>query len=153
MDSVAIILLTVFLSSLIIVHRSWFSFTAGPLEFTHWMSWAGGLWIAFVTPIYYLLKHSRPKRIRALIRIHMFGNLGAFLLISVHFTYWVIFVSFIGTGMALFVAAFALVATGLLQRFAMLKSSRRYVGFIHISMTTAFYLILTVHILSHLMRL
>ena len=121
--------------------------------FTHWAAWIGGLWIAFVTPIYFVLKHRRPKRIRALIRIHMFGNLVAFLLISVHFTYWVIFVSFIGTGMALFVAVLTLVVTGLLQRFVMIQNSRRYIGFIHISMTTAFYLILIVHILSHIMRL
>jgi len=151
--SIIILLFTVFLSGIIIVDRFWFSFSVGPLLFTHWLVLIGGLWIAFVTPIYYVLKHRRPKRIKALIRIRMFGNLVAFLLISVHFTYWVIYVSFIGTGMALFVAVLTLAVTGLLQRFAMMRSSGRYIGFIHISMTTAFYLILIVHILSHMMHL
>ena len=151
--SIVILTLTVFLSILIIADRSWFGFFVGPLLFTHWLVLIGGLWIAFVTPIYYVLKHRRPNKFKTWVRIHMFGNLVAFMLISVHFTYWVIFVSFIGTGMALFVAVLTLVVTGLLQRFAILGSSRRYIRFIHISMTTAFYLILITHILSHMMRL
>ena len=151
--SIVILTITVFLSILIIADRSWFGFFVGPLLFTHWLVLIGGLWIAFVTPIYYVLKHRRPNKFKTWVRIHMFGNLVAFMLISVHFTYWVIFVSFIGTGMALFVAVLTLVVTGLLQRFAILGSSRRYIRFIHISMTTAFYLILITHILSHMMRL
>lgn len=130
--SLAIILFTIFLSGLIIVDRSSFSFSAGPLPFTHWLALIGGFWIAVVTPIYVVLVHRRPKRFKAWVRIHLFGNLVAFMLISVHFTYWVISVSFIGTGMALFVAALTLVVTGLLQRFTILQRMGRYVRFIHI---------------------
>jgi hypothetical protein len=83
----------------------------------------------------------------------MFGNLVAFMLISVHFTYWITSVAFIGTGFALFVATLTLVVTGLLQRFNIMQSSKRQIRFIHISMTTAFYLILIIHILSHMMHL
>jgi hypothetical protein len=117
------------------------------------MGLIGGFWIAVVTPVYVVLKRRRSMRIKAWVRMHMFGNLVAFMLISVHFTYWVISVSFIGTGMALFVATLTLVVTGLFYRFNMIQNSRRYTKFIHVSMTTAFYLILTIHILSHLMRL
>jgi hypothetical protein len=99
------------------------------------------------------LKHRRPKRIKAWVRIHMFGNLVAFMLISIHFTYWITNVSFIGTGFALFVATLTLVVTGLFYRFSINQSSKKYIRFIHISMTTAFYLILTIHILSHMIRL
>ena len=140
-------------SSLIIVDSSSFSFFAGSLLFTHWMSLIGGFWIAVVTPVYVVLKHRRSMRIKAWVRMHMFGNLVAFMLISVHFTYWIISVSFIGTGFALFVATLTLVVTGLLYRFNMIQNSRRYTKFIHVSMTTAFYLILTIHILSHIIRL
>ena len=117
------------------------------------MGLIGGFWIAVVTPVYVVLKHRRPTRIKAWVRMHMFGNLVAFMLISVHFTYWIISVSFIGTGFALFVATLTLVVTGLLQRFNIMQSSRRYIRFIHVSMTTAFYLILAIHILSHMIRL
>jgi hypothetical protein len=151
--ALVIILFTIGLSATVIVDRSSFSFFVGPLLFTHWMSLIGGFWIAVVTPVYYVFKHRRPERIKAWVRIHMFGNLFAFMLISVHFTYWVISVSFIGTGTALFVAVLTLVVTGLLQKFNMLQSSRRQIGFLHVSMTTAFYLILTIHILSHMIHL
>ena len=148
-----IIVLTIFLSALTIVDGSSFSFFVGPLLFTHWLSLTGGFWIAIVTPAFYILKNHRPERVKSWIRIHMFGNLVAFMLISVHFTYWIIRVSFMGTGLALFIAVFTLVMTGLLQRFNILQSSRRQIRFLHISMTTAFYLILATHILGHVMRL
>ena len=151
--ALVIILLTLCLSALVVVDRSSFGFFVGPLPFTHWMSLIGGFWVAVVTPVYYVFKHRRPERIKVWIRIHMYGNLVAFMLISVHFTYWIISVSFIGTGLALFVAVAALVLTGLLQRFNLLRSLRRQMRFLHVSMTTAFYLILVFHILSRMMRL
>ena len=151
--ALVIILFTICLSALTIVDRSSFSFSVGSLLFTHWMSLIGGFWIAVVTPVYVVLKHRRPTRIKTWVRMHMFGNLVAFMLISVHFTYWITSVAFIGTGFALFVATLTLVVTGLLQRFNIMQSSKRQIRFIHISMTTAFYLILIIHILSHMMRL
>src|SRR5665647_2240810 len=96
--ALVIILFTIFLSALIIVDRSSFSFSVGSDLFTHWVAWIGGFWIAIVTPIYIVLKHRRSLSIKAWVRMHMFGNLVAFTLISVHFWYWVTFVSFMGTG-------------------------------------------------------
>jgi hypothetical protein len=148
-----LILVTIYLSALTIVDKSSFSFLVGSLPFTHWMSLIGGFWIAFFTPAYYVLKHHRPKRVKAWVRIHVFGNLVAFMLISVHFTYWITIVSFIGTGTALFVAVLTLVGTGLLQRFNILQILGKHIRFIHVSMTTAFYLILIIHILAHVTRL
>jgi hypothetical protein len=150
--ALVIILLTIYLSTLTVVDKNSFGFFVGPLAFIHRMSLIGGFWIAIVTPIYYLLKHHRPNRIKALIRIHLFGNLIAFMLISIHFTFWITTVSFIGTGLALFVSVFILVVTGLLQRFTTL-SSRRPIRFLHVSTTTAFYLILAIHILAHMVHL
>ena len=151
--ALTLILFTTSLSALTIVDKPSFGFFVGPLPFTHWMGLIGGFWIAFVTPAYYVLKRRRPKRIKAWVRIHVFGNLVAFMLISVHFTYWIISVSFMGTGLALFVAVLTLVVTGLLQRFNMMQSSGRHIRFIHISMTTAIYLILTIHILGRMISL
>ncbi len=83
----------------------------------------------------------------------MFGNLFAFMLISVHFWYWVTFVSFMGTGFALFVATLTLVVTGIFFRLNLMQRPKKYIRFIHVSMTTAFYLILVIHVLSHMIRL
>jgi len=151
--ALVIIVLTISFSALALFDTHLFDFSIGFLSLNHWASWIGGLWIAVVTPIYVVLKHYRPTRIKAWVRIHMYGNLFAFMLISVHFWYWVTFVSFIGTGFALFVATLTLVATGLFYRFNIIQSSKKYIKFIHVSMTTAFYLILTIHILSHMIRL
>ena len=151
--ALVIILFTIGLSALIIVDRSAFSFSVGSDLFTHWAAWIGGFWIAVVTPMYIVLKHRRPTRIKAWVRMHMFGNLLAFMLISFHFWYWATFVSFIGTGFALFVATLTLIVTGLLQRFNIMQNSGRNIRFIHVSMTTAFYLILIIHVLSRIIRL
>jgi hypothetical protein len=151
--ALAIILFTIYLLALTIVDKTTFSFTVGSFLFTHWMSLIGGFWIASVTPAYYILMHHRPNRIKSWIRIHTFGNLVAFMLISVHFTYWIISVSFMGTGLALFIAVLALVVTGFLQRFNMMRGSVVHIKFLHISMTTAFYLILIIHVLSRMIRL
>lgn len=151
--ALVIILFTIGLSALVIVDRSSFSFSVGSDLFTHWAAWIGGLWIAVVTPIYVVLKHRRPMRIKAWVRIHLYGNLFALMLISFHFWYWVTFVSFMGTGFALFVATITLVVTGIFYRFNLMKRPKKQIRFIHISMTTAFYLILAIHILSHMIRL
>ncbi len=151
--ALVIIVFTIFLSVIIYVNKQSFGFFVGPLRFYHWMSLIGSFWIAIVTPAYYVLKHRRPKRIKALLRVHMFGNLLAFMLISIHFTYEIISVSFMGTGLALFIAVLALVVTGLLQRFNIMTNLRGHIKFLHISMTTAFYLILIIHVLSRLVRI
>ncbi len=151
--TLVIIFFTIFLLVLTIVDRALFGFFVGPLLFTHWLVLIGGFWIAVVTPIYVVLKHHRPMKIKSWVRIHVFGNLAAFMFISIHFTYWITRVAFMGTGLALFVAVFTLVITGLFQRFLMTKSLGRPVRFLHVSMTTAFYLILAIHILSHTIRL
>ena len=151
--SIAIILFTALLAAAVVFYRSSFSFSVGSLPLTHLLTLIGGLWIAFVTPAYVVLMHRRPLKIKTWIRLHLYGNLIAFALISVHFTYWIINVSFIGTGTALFLSVLLLVVTGLLQRFNIAPSSRRQVRFLHVSMTTAFYLILIIHILSHLIHI
>ncbi len=151
--ALVILLFTAFLSALVIVDRKVFVFSFGPFPFTHWMSWIGGLWIAIVTPIYYIGKHRNPERYKAWIRFHLYGNLIAFMLISIHFTYWITSVSFIGTGLAVYVSVLTLVITGLLQRFLVMNNFRKHIRFLHVSMTTAFYLILIIHILSRFIRL
>lgn len=151
--SVAIILFTALLAAAVVFYRSSFSFSVVSLPLTHLLTLIGGLWIAFVTPIYVVLLHRRPVKIKTWIRLHLYGNLVAFALISVHFTYWIINVSFLGTGTALFLSVLLLVATGLFQRFNIAPGSRLQIKFLHVSMTTAFYLILTIHILSHLIRI
>ena len=85
----------------------------------------------------------------------MLGNLFSFLLISLHFAGQVgrpaDFYPDFGTGLALYIGMIALVGTGLILRFSILRrfspTSNR---FVHAGLAIAFYIIIVVHILHGL---
>ena len=151
--ALVIIVLIISFSALALLDTHLFNFSIGFLTFNHWASWLGGLWIAFATPIYYFIRQRSPLRMKVLLRIHMFGNLVAFTLISIHFWYELATVTRIGIGMALYIALLALVVTGVLYRFNIMQSSKKYLKYLHITLTTTFYLILIIHILGTLFKL
>jgi uncharacterized membrane protein len=153
LTSLAIILLTICLSAG--VSFNWFQlrFLIGPLTFSHWLSWIGTIFIAFYTPLYYILKRRHPKRIKDLLKIHILGSLLAFMLVSMHFFQ----MRPRGTGEALFITVSILVVTGFISRFQMLKKIGKYNlirphinKFIHISVISTFYIVIIVHIFQHL---
>ena len=134
---------------------SWFDirFRIGPYFFTHWLSWIGSLFITFFTPTYYVLKRRIPKLLPKLIMIHMFGNLLSSMFISMHFFQQISrppqFYPDLGTGVALFAIVLILVASGFLHKFQILKSIVPHQNrFLHISITTAFYIVIIIHILQ-----
>jgi len=150
-----IILVTIYL--MVATYLRWvqLNFFVGPFRFTHWLVWIGTIYIAFVTPVYYVLKRRYPKRLKALVRIHVFSNLLAFVLVSVHFAQQIgrppQFFPDLGTGLALYFIMFILVATGFLHRFHLLKSVNPHLNrFMHISITMSFYIIIGIHILQGL---
>jgi hypothetical protein len=126
----------------------------GPFFIHHWMSWSGSLFIAIATPAYSYLKRRSPEKRELLSKVHMFGNLGAFLLISIHFSQQISrpaeFFPDLGTGLALFIAVSILVTTGVLQKFQIVKELARYYRLIHIGATMTFYIIIVIHILHGL---
>jgi len=153
--AVVIILVTIPLS--VATYFRWFqlNFFVGPFRYTHWLSWIGTLFIAFFTPAYYVLKRRYPKKLKVLLRIHVFGNLISFLLISIHYAQQVgrppRFFPDLGTGLVLYIVMPLLVATGFLHRFQILKSIKPHLHrFFHVSITLSFYLVIIVHILQGL---
>lgn len=152
--ALAIILLTIILSAGISFHWLQLRFLLGPLTFSHWLSWIGTLFIAFYTPTYAIIKQHYPKRIKVLLEIHTLGNLLAFMLVSLHYFQQTLRG---GTGEALYIALSILVLTGFITRFQILKKIGKYnliepyvTRFIHISVTSAFYIVVIVHIFYHL---
>jgi hypothetical protein len=126
-------------------------FFVGPYRFSHWMSWAGALWVALYVPAYHLLK-TRLSRIKLLIDIHCFGFLIAFLLISIHFAGQMGRAALpeLGEGIALYAAMVGLVATGMIQRFGTVPIAKRRYNprlnrAVHVSLITAFYIVIVVH--------
>ena len=132
-----------------------FGFFAGPFRLNHWFVWIGTLYIALAVPIVAASKRRRPNRYQSLLRIHVFGNLLAFLLISIHFAGQMgrpaAFYPDLGTGLVLYTAMALLVATGFAQRFHLIPRIKpQSYRFVHIGSTVAFYLAIIVHILHGL---
>ena len=150
-----IILATIPLS--VATYTRWFqlNFFVGSFRFTHWLSWFGTLFIALFTPAYYVLKRKYPEKLSALLKIHIFGNLISFLLISIHFAQQVgrppRFFPDLGTGLVLYVVMPFLVASGFLHRFQILKTIKPHLNrFFHVAITLTFYMVILVHILQGL---
>jgi hypothetical protein len=130
-------------------------FFVGAFRANHWLVWIGTLYIAIIVPIIAILKIRKPKKYYTLFRIHVFGNLLAFLLISLHFAGQISRPATaypeLGTGLALYIIMILLVATGFTHRFQLLpqiKSATR--RFIHISLSFSFYTVIIIHILHGL---
>lgn len=120
----------------------------------HWFSLIGTLFIAVFVPTYYVLKRRYAKRLKALLRFHVFGNLLAFLLVSIHFAQQIgrpiQFYPDLGTGIVLYPTMIILVVTGFFQRFQIAKSLGKSWKFIHTGMTVTFYMTILIHVLHGL---
>ena len=150
--SLVILVATILFS--IIAYIQWYSLTffAGPYLFSHWLSLIGIIFISINIPFHYILKRKRPRQIKTMLRIHVFGNLFSFLLISTHFAQHIgrlaaIF-PYLGTGIVSFPILSTIVATGFLKRFHTKGKLGRHIRFIHKYMTVFLYLIIFIHTLS-----
>jgi hypothetical protein len=150
-----IILITIVLA--IIVYMRFFdlNFFVGDFRLTHWFVWIGTFFIAIYSPIYYVAKRKYPLKTKAFLRVHVFGNLFSFMLITVHFAQQIsrpaAFFPDLSTGLVLYIVMPILVATGYLYRFRVFKSIKPHVNrFLHVSLTLTFYITIIVHILQGL---
>jgi hypothetical protein len=151
----AILIATIALMLVVILKMERFSQVIGPFRLTHWFVWTGTLYVAVAVPVIAVLKKRNPQQYQALTRTHLFGNLLAFMLISLHFASQISrpATSYpeLGTGIALYTAMVLLVGTGFLQRFQLIpKIKPQSYRFIHLGSAVAFYLIIVVHILHGL---
>ena len=147
------ILITTALSLAIYVGFIDLLFFIGPYLFGHWLAWIGTFFVAIFSPIYYVLKRRNPKTIKPLLKIHVFGHLVSFFLISVHFVVQVSrppeFYPDLNTGIILQAVMIILVASGFLYRFKIIKRGRPHLNrFLHVSITLSFYLVIGVHTLQ-----
>jgi hypothetical protein len=137
-------------------YSRWWSlhFYVGPEYFHHWLSFIGAGYIAIFTPIYALAKRRSPQRFGTLLKVHVFGNLVAFLLISMHFTQHMgrppQFAPTLGTGLTLYIIVALMVITGYMQRFRLAGRFLRTWRFVHVSLSVSFYIVLVVHVLHNL---
>ena len=155
-SALAIILLTILL--MIFTYRNILplNFTIGPYRFTHWLSWIGTLFITIFTPTFYVLRRRRPNGNTVLTRTHVFSNLFAFSLISIHFAQQMSrsIHPEDRTGLTMYILVSILVATGFIQRFQITAKKGVYPPhrnrFLHISITITFYLVVVIHVVHAL---
>lgn len=132
-----------------------FGFLVGPFRVNHWFVLIGALYIVCIVPIIAVSKRHYQSRFTTLFRVHVFGNLLAFLLISLHFagqisrpatTY-----PQLGTGLALYTVMLLLVATGFIHRFQLIPQIKPQTRrFVHVGLSFSLYIIIGIHILHGL---
>ncbi len=121
---------------------------------THWISWAGTLYIAITTPILTIVKYRAPKRYAATRNAHMIGNLVAVLLVSIHFAHQVTrpaaFYPELGTGIVLYTTMVLLVATGIIMSTGLAARAHKQIRFFHPAFAITFYMVIILHIIQGL---
>jgi len=157
--SLFIIVLTIILS--IAVFNRWINlrFRVGNFFFTHLLAWIGSLYYAIYTPTYYYLKRRNPRLVKPLIKLHVYGNLLVFMLISIHIAQQLgrpaQFYPDLGTGLALYIVVALLVFTGFLHRYKIFPRNERVSRIphlnrrLHTALTFLMYFTLLVHILKN----
>jgi hypothetical protein len=150
-----IIFVTVYFMVVIYLHWYNLGFFFGPFRLNHWLVWIGSLFIAFAVPAFALSKRRYPTKTKSLLRFHVFGNLLAFLLISLHFASQIgrpaAFFPELGTGLALYVVMLLLTVTGFSHRFRTITRPKpQTTRFLHVSVALSFYIIIGIHILHGL---
>jgi heme A synthase len=130
------------------------SFFIGQFRFSHWLTIIGTSYIAIATPTFVVLKRFYPKKISGLFRLHIFGNLLFFALISIHFASQMgrPAANFpeLGTGLVMFIAMSAQIASGFTQRFMTANRYFKTNKFIHASLIMVFFAIILFHVLHGL---
>ena len=150
--SLLILLVTVFFSVVAYVRWDSLLFFVGSLFFVHWLGLAATVFIACLVPVYYFLKRKRPKKIKILLRLHIFGNLFSFLLVSIHFAQntgrLAQFFPKLEEGFVLFLVLSVIMATGMIERFGAKLKPVRYTRSIHRYTVALFYFLVIIHMLQ-----
>jgi len=122
----------------------------GGLTLHHWFTIGGTLFIAIFTPIYYFAKRRYLNIYKTIVSTHVFGNMIAIALISIHFAHQMgrpeQFYPDLATGIILYPTVILQFLTGFTMKFKLIKDWK-YTSFLHKSLTVTFYLAIVVHIL------
>ena len=152
----ALLIIVIVIIASIGTYQRWWSlrFTIGPFSLSHWLVIIGSAYILILVPIYsYLKRHSKKFPPKSFLNFHVFGNLTAFLLISMHFSQQAsrtpAFAADQSTGIILYFIAVIMIVTGFFQRFGIFKRLVKSWKFIHLSLTLSMYIVITAHVLQY----
>jgi hypothetical protein len=149
-----LILLLATVTASIAAYIFWYrlTFFVGSYLFIHWLSLVGTAFIAVATPIHYILKRKRPQNFKKILKIHIIGNLSAFLLSSIHFAQNAGRLAGapqrLEIGLTLYVVLSLIVATGIVERYQTNRKLLRYIKGIHKYTVLLLYLVVLIHLLE-----
>lgn len=149
---IAVIVITSISSAL--AYKFWYNlnFFVGPYFFVHWFSIIATIFISISIPIHYLLKYKKPQKLKIILRIHVFGNLLAFLPISIHFAQNVGRLAGaperLGDGFVLYLILTFIVLTGIMERFRKKDKPQKIVKIAHRYSVILFYFAVLIHVLG-----
>ncbi len=87
----------------------------------HWFAWTGAGYIALTTPLFFYLKRRYKTRYQLIMRIHMFGNILALLVLAFHFSFQVgsppVLGNYTHLGLTMYTALLLSLVTGILLRY------------------------------------
>ena len=82
-SATTIILITIALAIIVYLRFFDLNFFVGPYRLTHWFTWIGTAFIAIFAPIFYVAKRKYPLKTKSFLRVHVFGSLFSFMLITI----------------------------------------------------------------------
>ena len=147
-----LLLATAILSSVVYIAWQRLTFFVGPYLLFHWLGLIATMFIAISIPIHYILKRERPQNSKIILKIHVTGNLFAYLVISLHFAQnlgrLAGALQRLGTGFALYLLLSLIVATGIVERYKINGKLPRHSRVIHKYTVIILYLVMLIHLLE-----
>ena len=120
----------------------------------HWIGWIGTLIIAFITPIYPIIKRKYSQHLKRIMDIHVTTNLIGVLFVSIHFTHQITrpptAYPDLGTGLVLYTAMILLTTTGMMMISGIASRFFKQFRFLHPAYAVTFYTVIIIHIMQDL---
>jgi len=126
----------------------------GPFFVHHWFALIGGAYLLTFMAIYaYMKRHTTVNR-GTLLKVHVFGNLLALMLVSVHFAMQMSrpaeFAPALGTGLATVLLFVVIVVAGFMMKFGLAVKHRESWRLIHVGLSLSLFIVLVIHALGNL---
>lgn len=120
----------------------------------HWIGWMGTLIIAFITPIYPIVKRKYAHHLKKIMDVHVTTNLIGVLFVSIHFAHQVTrpLTAYpdLGTGLVLYTAMILLSISGMMMISGIASRFFKQIRFLHPAYAITFYTVIIIHILQDL---
>ena len=128
------------------------TFFVGSYLLIHWLGIIATTFIVVSIPIHYVIKRKRSQNFKRILKVHIIGNLVAFLLISIHFAQNIARLAEaperLGIGFVLYLVLSLIVATGIVERYQKNGKLLIYIKHIHKYTALILYSVMLIHLLE-----